>query len=189
MATLTKDLLAPLHKGCSSIQLLPVVDGKVENFAALDFTDADLIYSIKDTFNISQDEPAVTELKIDQGDAIIDTDIEAGAINITASYPVAAVEAFNYFYNQGAAITAIKSHDKATYEGQSYFNTAKTVECSLLAQSQSGDTAIAFARVQLTVSMQQDDSTQPLYLAVTGKVLTNLADNVGDFAILKKKAA
>lgn len=185
MATLTRELLAPLHKGNASIQLLPVTDGKVSNLATLDFTDADLIYSIKDSFNISQDDPEVTELKIDQGDAVIDTDTESGAINITGNYPTIAQEAFEYFFNKGEAVTAIKSQDGKSYAGQSFFNTPKEVECSVLATSQDGSTAIAFARVKLTVAIKQDDSSNPLYLAVSGKVLSNLADGVGDFAVLK----
>lgn len=189
MATLTKELLKPLHKGNSAIALLPVTDGKV-TFASLDFSAADLIYSIKGTFNINQDDPTVTELKIDQGDAVVDTDTEAGAITITANYPTIAQAAFEYFYNPGLAITAMKSVDEdVTYSGESFFNTPKQVECSLLAESQDKSTAIAFARVQLTVVMRQDSEDHPLYLAVTGKVLTNLAEGQGDFAVLKKATA
>lgn len=68
-AKLTKELLSPLHKGNAAIALKPVTGGVVE-FATLDFSDADLIYSIKGTFQINQDEPEVSELKIDQGDAV-----------------------------------------------------------------------------------------------------------------------
>ena len=51
--------------------------------------------------------------------------------------------------------------------------------------SQDESTAIAFARVQFTVVMKQDNEDQPFYLSVTGKVLTNLNDAEGDFAVLK----
>lgn len=187
MATLTMDLLKPLHKGNAAIALKPVTDGKV-TLSTLSFADADLIYSIKGTFNINQDDPSVTELKIDQGDAVIDTDTEAGAITITASYPTIATAAFEYFYNAGKSVT-VTAQDTTSYAGKSFFNTPKQVECSLLAQSQDKSTAIAFARVQLTVVMRQDSEDQPFYLALTGKVLTNLATGEGDFAVLAQSEA
>lgn len=193
MAKLTRELLNPLHKGNAAIALLPVSGGSVE-FATLDFSEADLLYSIKGTFNINQDDPEVSELKIDQGDAVIDTTTEAGAITITGSYPTIAEDAFAYFYKEGIAVSAMKGpatgagSTSATYSGKSFFNTPKQIECSLMAQSQDESTAIVFARVQMTVVMKQDNEDQPFYLAVTGKVLTNLKEGEGDFVVLKKKA-
>lgn len=193
MAKLTRELLNPLHKGNAAIALLPVSGGSVE-FATLDFSEADLLYSIKGTFNINQDDPEVSELKIDQGDAVIDTTTEAGAITITGSYPTIAEDAFAYFYKEGIAVSAMKGpatgagSTSATYSGKSFFNTPKQIECSLMAQSQDESTAIVFARVQMTVVMRQDNEDQPFYLAVTGKVLTNLKEGEGDFVVLKKKA-
>ena len=188
-AKLTKELLSPLHKGNAAIALKPVTGGVVE-FATLDFSDADLIYSIKGTFQINQDESEVSELKIDQGDAVIDSTTEAGAITITASYPTIASEVFEYFYKAGKAVDSIKSSTSGvTYSGSTFFNTPKNIECSLLALSQDESTAIAFARVQLTVVMKQDSEDNPFYLSVTGTVLTNLKDGEGDFAVLKKDSA
>jgi hypothetical protein len=192
MAKLTRELLNPLHKGNAAIALKPVTGGAVD-FSTLDFSDADLLYSIKGTFSITQDDPEVSELKIDQGDAVIDTTTEAGAITITGSYPTIAEDAFAYFYKEGIAVTAMKGPStgagatSATYAGKSFFNTPKQIEASLLAQSQDESTAIAFARVQMTVVMRQDNEDQPFYLAVTGKVLTNLKEGEGDFVVLKKQ--
>lgn len=193
MAKLTRELLNPLHKGNAAIALKATNGGAVD-FSTLDFSDADLLYSIKGTFNISQDDPEVTELKIDQGDAVIDTTTEAGAITITGSYPTIAEAAFAYFYKEGIEVTGMKGPatgagaTSATYNGKSFFNTPKQIECSLMAQSQDESTAIAFARVQMTVVMRQDNEDQPFYLAVTGKVLTNLKDGEGDFVVLKKQS-
>lgn len=193
MAKLTRELLNPLHKGNAAIALLPITGGSVE-FATLDFSGADLIYSIKGTFSINQDDPEVTELKIDQGDAVIDTTTEAGAITIAGSYPTIAEDAFAYFYKECIAVSAMKGpatgagSTSATYSGKSFFNTPKQIECSLMALSQDESTAIVFARVQMTVVMRQDNEDQPFYLAVTGKVLTNLKEGEGDFVVLKKKA-
>lgn len=193
MAKLTRELLKPLHKGNAAIALKPVTGGSVV-FSTLDFSDADLLYSIKGTFNISQDDPEVSELKIDQGDAVIDTTTEAGAITITGSYPTIAEDAFAYFYKEGIEVTAMKGPGtgaagaSVTYAGTSFFNTPKQIEASLMAQSQDESTAIVFARVQMTVVMKQDNEDQPFYLSVTGKVLTNLKEGEGDFVVLKKKA-
>lgn len=185
---LTRKLLDTLHKGNASIALLPLTSGEVD-LSTLDFKNADLIYSLKDSFQISQDTPEVTDVKIDQGDAVIDTDTEAGAINITGNYPTNAEEAFGYFYEAGVTTSTVTGPDGTSYTGKGFFNTPKEVECSLLAQSQSKKTAIAFARVKLTVSMKQDDSSQPMYLALTGKVLTNLKQDAGDFLVLKEGTA
>jgi hypothetical protein len=185
MAKLTKELLKPLHKGNAAIALLPTENGVV-SFSTLDFSAADLIYSIKGTFQITQDDPEVTELKIDQGDAVIDSTTESGAITITASYPTLAEDAFAYFYKEAQTVTGVKGISSGkTYSGKSFFNTPKQIECSLMALSQDETTAIAFARVQFTVVMRQDNEDQPFYLSVTGKVLTNLKADEGDFVILK----
>jgi hypothetical protein len=185
MATLTRELLKPLHKGNAAIALLPTETGAI-SFASLDFSAADLIYSIKGTFQITQDDPEVSELKIDQGDSVIDSTTESGAITITASYPTIAEEAFEYFYKAGKAVTGVKGITTGkTYNGKSFFNTPKQIECSLMALSQDESTAIAFARVQFTVVMRQDNEDQPFYLSVTGKVLTNLKEGEGDFVVLK----
>lgn len=185
MATLNKELLKPLHKGNAAIALLPTDTGVVE-FSTLDFSAADLIYSIKGTFQITQDDPEVTELKIDQGDAVIDSTTESGAITITASYPTIAEEAFAFFYKEAKEVSGVKGITSGkTYGGKSFFNTPKQIECSLMALSQDESTAIAFARVQFTVVMRQDNEDQPFYLSVTGKVLTNLKDGEGDFVVLK----
>lgn len=184
MAKLTKELLKPLHKGNAAIALLPTEDGVV-TFSNLDFSAADLIYSIKGTFQITQDDPEVTELKIDQGDAVIDSTTESGAITITASYPTLAEDAFAFFYKEAKEVSGVKGITSKTYTGKSFFNTPKQIECSLMALSQDESTAIAFARVQFTVVMRQDNEDQPFYLSVTGKVLTNLKADEGDFVILK----
>lgn len=186
--TLTKALLKDLHKGNSCIALLPVKAGQVD-FATLDFSEADLIFSIKDSFQISQDDPEVTEIKIDQNDEVIDTDTEPGALNISANYPVNAEEAFAYFYEAGAETSSVTAPDGGKYTGKGFFNTPKEIECSMFVQSQSKASAIVFGRVKITVSMKQDDSQNPLYLALTGKLLTNLKEGAGDFLILKKGAA
>lgn len=186
MAKLTKELLKPLHKGNAAIALLPTEDGVV-TFSNLDFSAADLIYSIKGTFQITQDDPEVTELKIDQGDAVIDSSTESGGITITASYPTLAEDAFAYFYKEAKDVSGVKGITTGkTYSGKSFFNTPKQIECSLMALSQDESTAIAFARVQFTVVMRQDNEDQPFYLSVTGKVLTNLKADEGDFVILKQ---
>ena len=185
MAKLTKELLKPLHKGNAAIALLPTENGVV-SFSTLDFSAADLIYSIKGTFQITQDDPEVTELKIDQGDAVIDSTTESGAITITASYPTLAADAFAFFYKEAKEVSGVKGiTSEKTYSGKSFFNTPKQIECSLMALSQDESTAIAFARVQFTVVMRQDNEDQPFYLSVTGKVLTNLKADEGDFVILK----
>ena len=56
---------------------------------------------------------------------------------------------------------------------------------SVLAESESKNTAILFPHVKMIVSKpKKDDNTNPAYLSFVGYVLPN-ADDSGDFAVLK----
>ena len=84
MATLTKAMLDNLHKGCASIRLI----AQTNDISAADFSAADQIFTLKDTFSVTQGEPTVNEIKIDQGDKTILTDVDTAEFNMSGDIPV-----------------------------------------------------------------------------------------------------
>lgn len=187
MATLTKTMLSDLMKGNAAISLLTCpTDGKV-TFSGLNFKDADQIFSIKDSFTLAPADPTVTNIQIDQFNEIIDTMIEEGEYVMNANIPTQATEVFDYFYNQGAEIASIKGQDGVDYEGQAYQG-RKEVYASILVESESKKTAIAFARVRVVVlPPARDDNQNPAYLKFSGYISANLKEKEGNFAVLKAK--
>ena len=189
-ATLTHALLADLHKGITATALIPCLNGSATLNAA-DFSDADLIYSLKDSFQVDWSEPTVDEIKVDQNDETIDSDMsDIGDVTITANYPTQAVAALEYFFEKAKAVSGVKGpgweSGDATYSGASFFKKPKQVEVSLMSTSASGKSCIIFARVQFTAREQRDNDTGLWYIALTGKMLSNLADGEGDIAVLKQ---
>lgn len=199
-ATLTSAMLADLHSGNAAISILPydAVNGTyfvattgTNAHAAVDFSAADQLFTLKDSLNLSSDDPSTTDVKIDQFDRIIDTIFEEGGNwNVTGNVPSQATALFDYFFEAGSTIsTALNGQTidgkHQTYTGKSYINSKKAVEVVMLLESESRNTAIALAHVRLSVNHPaKDDDTNPGYLHFTGAVLPNKAEGQGDFAIL-----
>lgn len=190
-ATLTKAMLNDLQRGCAAISLLGY-EGGVSSFASLDFEAADQIFSIKDSFNIAKADPSVTEIKIDQGDTTIDTDTEEGEWTISANIPTVAQAALEYFFTKGETIsTSVKGQLGNAYaRGQAFFSTPKEVHVTMMVESASKKTAVVFAHVKMTVGLSNDDNTNPMYLKLSGNILTNAETTglVGDWAVLYANA-
>lgn len=199
-ATLTNAMLADLHSGSAAISLVAynpatgTIFAPGESQTAVSFAAADQLFTLKDSLNLSSDDPSNTDIKIDQFDQIIDTIFEEGGNwQVSGNVPTQATEVFDYFFNGGATVASISGNtiggSAVTYAGKSYMNTKKSVEVAMLLESESRNTAIAFARVRLTVNFPaKDDDTNPLYLHFTGYILPNGAEGQGDFAILNASA-
>ena len=185
-ATLTKAMLADLHKGNASISLLACPATGQVTFADLDFSAADQIFTTKDSFTIADADPTITNIQIDQLNEIIDTDIEDGDYVINANIPSIATAVLDYFYNAGVTVTGLKGQDgTTTYGGKAYLG-RKEVYVSILVESASKNTAVCFARVKCIVNKpSRDDNSNPAYLKFAGYVNTNLKANEGTFAVLK----
>lgn len=181
-------MLDDLHRGVAAISLLQATKTTME-LASIDFSAADQVFTIKDTFSINQEDPEVSEIKIDQGNATIDTDVEVGEFNISGNIPSTAQALFDFFYETAGDVTGVKGTNGATYSGKGYFNTPKDIRCTVLIESASRKTAVVFANMKLSAVMVQDDMSNPLYLKFTGTVLTNTVSGKGDFAILKAATA
>ena len=113
-ATLTKAMIDDLHKGMASISLLKYPEGGV-TFGTLDFSDADQIFTLKDSFSITPSDPTSEEVKIDQGDKTIDTTITTGEYKMAGQIPSVAVAVLDYFMNKKAAVTKIKGQEGDEY--------------------------------------------------------------------------
>ena len=205
MATLTHAMLDDLHIGNACLSLLPynsagvdITDPSKTNFSA-----ADQIYTLEGTFNLECDDPSSTDIKIDQHQEVIDVQIDKGGNwRMTGNIPSISVALLQYFFTEGAAIaagtasspTAVVGAEGTSYTGQGFMATPEVIEVTVLAESESKNTAILFPHVKMIVSKpKKDDNTNPAYLSFTGYVLPNPAKKtdayVGDFAVLKAVAS
>lgn len=203
MATLTHAMLNDLHIGNASLSLLPYSSTGVDITSGLDFSAADQIFTLEGTFNLTSDDPSSNDIRIDQHQEVIDTQIEKGGNwQMTGNIPSVAAELLGYFYDAGATIAAgtaqapkgVKGAEGTFYTGKGFMASPNEVEVTILAESESKNTAILFPHVKLIVSKpKKDDNTNPAYLSFLGYILPNPykngSDYVGDFAVLKATAA
>ena len=184
-ATLTKAMIDDLHKGMAAISLLPYTDGGV-TFNNLDFSNADQIFTLKDSFSVTPSDPTSEEIKIDQKDQTIDTTTETGEYKMAGQIPSVAVEVLDYFMNNASAVSGLKGQDGKTYEGKSYYIEPKEVICSVLVESASQKTAIVFAKVKFVVpGVTIENASTPAYIAFNADILANAIASQGDFAVLR----
>lgn len=185
MATLTSAMIDDLHKGMASISLKPYPTGGVV-FGELDFSGADQIFTLKDSFSLTPSDPTTEEIKIDQDDKTIDTTVETGEYKMAGQIPSVATAVLDYFMTEVKGVSGIKGQDgKATYTGKSYKIAPKEVTCSVLLESASKKTAIAFAKVKFVVpGVSMENASTPAYLAFNADVLANAKTEEGDFAVL-----
>ncbi len=192
-------MLDDLHIGNASLSLLAYDAAGVDITSGLDFSSADQIYTLEGTFNLECDDPSSTDIRIDQHQEVIDVQIDkSGNWRMTGNIPSIAQAVLDYFYTEGSTIAAgtsssvkgVKGTDGAFYTGKGYMATPETIEVTVLAESESKNTAILFPHVKMIVSKpKKDDNTNPAYLSFTGYVLPNPYKSgnnyVGDFAVLK----
>lgn len=188
MATLTKAMIDDLHKGMASLSLLAYPDGGV-TFSNLDFSGADQIFTLKDSFSITPSDPTSEEIKIDQKDQTIDTTTETGEYKMAGQIPSVATELLDFFMSKAKAVTGVKGQDGDTYAGASYYTEPREVICSVLVESASKKTAIAFAKVKFVVpGVTLENASTPAYLAFNADILANAQTGEGDFAVLSATA-
>ena len=103
-ATLTKAMLSDMMKGNAAISLLACPDTGEVTLGSLDFSEADQIFTVKDSFSISEGDPTTENTQIDQMDEIIDSQITEGDYSMTGQVPSNATALFDYFYEAGKAV-------------------------------------------------------------------------------------
>ena len=201
MATLTHAMLDDLHIGNAAISLLDYTSGGVDitDPTKTDFSSADQIYTLEGTFNLESDDPSSNDIRIDQHQEVIDTQIDKGGNwRMTGNIPSIAEAVLAKFYTAGAVIaagtsqapTAVKGAEGTYYAGKGFMATPNEVEVTVLVESESKNTAILFPHVKMIVSKpKKDDNTNPAYLSFVGYILPNPYKKtnayVGDFAVLK----
>lgn len=201
MATLTHAMLDDLHIGNASLSLKAFPDGGLDitDPTATDFSAADQIFTLEGTFNLTADDPTSNDIRIDQHQEVINTQLEKGGNwQMTGNIPSIAQSVLEYFYTAGATISAgtaqaptgVKGAENTYYSGKGFMATPNEVEVSVLIESESKNTAILCPHVKMIVSKpKKDDNTNPAYLSFIGYILPNpkqkSGNYVGDFAVLK----
>lgn len=172
--TLSHSLLSNLFKGNAAISLLPYNSNGV-TWAGLSFSGADQIYTIKDSFQISQADTSTSEIKIDQMDETIDTTTEKGEWTFSGNIPTIASAILEVFYNAGVTVStnAVVGQAGTSYTGKAFFSEPKEVYATMLVENASKSMAIAFAKVKMTVGLSKDDASNPAYLKLAGSILAN----------------
>ena len=203
MATLTHAMLDDLHIGNACLSLLAYPAGGLDITSGVDFSAADKIYTLEGTFNLECDDPSSSDIKIDQHQEVIDVQLDKGGNwRMTGNIPSIAVSLLEYFFREGATIaagslasqTGVKGGEGTYYTGEGFMASPEVIEVSVLAESESKNTAILFPHVKMIVSKpKKDDNNNPAYLSFVGFILPNPKEKsgnlVGDFAVLKATAA
>ena len=177
-------MIDDLHKGMTSISLLKYTDSGV-TFSTLNFSEADQIFTLKDSFSVTPSDPTTEEVKIDQRDQTIDTTVTTGEYKMAGQIPSVAVEVLDYFMTGASTVASVTGQEGNNYSGKSYYIEPKEVICSVLIESASKKTAIVFAKVKFTVSgVTIENASTPAYLSFTADILANAKEGQGDFAVL-----
>ncbi len=184
-ATLTESVLQDVMTGIAKIKLVPV--GKI---IATTFDEADEIFTVKDSVNVSQTAPTKNEVKIDQRETAIAVTYESGEFTITGQIPSMAEPLLKYFYNTTAtAPIAITGYNA----GVGVKLDRKSVKAMLYIEAQSGQALIITNCEFVTNIMWDSTSTTPLRLEFTATALTALGGDNGEEAEVifypKKKVA
>ena len=187
MATITNAILNDLNTGNSVLKLLPYTAGGV-NLAAsggLDFSNADEIFTLENSFQISKDAPSFTSTRIDQKHKVIESAVEAGEnYTMTGNIPSIAIALLDLAFEKKAGTIKAKDGTAQYTSTAAHLYGSVEKEYTVLARSQSGNSAIVFARVKFMFSEpQHDDNTTPTYIQFNAAMLPN-ENASGDFAAL-----
>lgn len=183
------DLLAGLSKGNAYVSIKTVSPSGGAILSALDFSDADQLISIQDSFTLTPDDSSETTINIDQNDAIIETFLEEGDWTIEMNVPSFATALMDYFFVAGETVTSIVGSDGTTkYGGKGYGKPKEDVYVSVLIENKAVDKSIIIGVVKMSASYpQHDDHNGPDYVKLKGKVLDNPGGS--KFAVLTKNNA
>jgi len=186
-ATLTSAMKADLATGNAKILLAKYVAGGLVDAT---FTDADELFTTKDSFKITEGDPASTMIELDQrGGEKVGQVVTAGESTIEAMIPFSATALFDYFYNKATSATTtlttgIVSGGKTYKTGTNYSFDKKIIKVKMFVESNSKNNAIVLQNVDLMATLVQDNvNTTPLGLKLVGKIFED-GDN-GAFINMK----
>lgn len=183
MAKLTKSVNSHVFMGISTIKLIP----QTNTLTATSFDDADEIFTVKDSVNISQTAPTKTESKVDQFDTAIAVAYEPGEFTITMQLPSNAKELLEYFFETLPNNIVITGYT----ESVGIELTTKRTKVTMLIESQDKSTARAYMNVEFVAVFAADGtSTTPQRIDLTGTVLANPeGPDIIDFYKIKENSS
>lgn len=180
MATLTEAMKQDLHIGNSQLAIL-AYDPSAQSYSTpTDFSEADVLYTLEGTLNFDEGSPSTNPIRLDQKHEVIDNEFsEDQEYTMTGDIPSINLALMSYFFEEGDAVSGVKSPDgDFTYAGKSY-GAAKTKEVVVLAVSQSKKTAIILNRVKMRLSRPKgSDNTNPKVMSITGLCIADKNGNV-----------
>lgn len=175
MATLTEAMKQDLHIGNSQLAILPYTPG-ASYATPTDFSEADVLYTLEGTLNFDEGSPSTNPIRLDQKHEVIDDEFsEDQEYTMTGDIPSINLALMSYFFEEGAAVSGVKSPDgDFTYAGKG-FGAAKTREVVVLAVSQSKKTAIILNHVKMRLSRPKGtDNTTPKVMSITGACIADV---------------
>lgn len=188
---ITDSILTALNTGNSVLKLLPYTAGTGANLASLDFSSADEIFTLEDSFQISKDAASFSATKLDQKHRIIEREFTVGEnYTMTGNIPSIATALLDIAFEAGSAVSVSAVNGTKTYSSTKAYKLVPTSnEYSVLCVSQNGSTAIVFGRVRFMFSEpQHDDNSNPTYIHFDAVILPNEHAS-GDWAPLPTVAA
>lgn len=192
MATLSSAILNDLNTGNSVLKLLPYTAGGV-NLAAdggLDFSSADEIFTLEDSFTISKDAPSFDPVRIDQKHKVIEYGETPGDNYVmSGDIPSIALDLLTLAFEKGTAASITVKDGSKTYTSTAAHKLgSKVLDYTVLTTSQSGNSSVVFARVRFAFSEpQHDDNSRPTYVHFEAAILPNENES-GDFVSLPTSA-
>lgn len=175
MPTLTAAMKQDLHIGNSQLAILPY-NPTVSYSTPTDFSAADVLYTLEGTLNFDEGTPGTNPIRLDQKHEVIDNEFsEDQEYTMSGDIPSINLALMSYFFEEGSAVSGVKSPDgDFTYAGKSY-GAAKTKEVVVLAVSQSKKTAIILNHVKMRLTRPKgSDNTNPKVMSITGLCLPDV---------------
>ena len=187
-ATLTNDMKKDLHLGNAELKIALWSD---TDLTTTTFTDADSIFTVKDSLAITEGTPTYTSLKLDQLNETYAAPLtDKGDSTIAATIPFNAMPLFEYFYEAAGVQPTASEATPLVIDGESYKSAKafrfsdKVVKARVYIRSKSGNTAIVLMNVNLAVSIAYSNvSSTPLGLALSGSIMEDGAR--GSIVVLK----
>lgn len=184
MTQMTEAILDDLHTGNAEIRIKEYAASDWETNATIDFSSASVIFTAKDTLEINQEQPTVTELKLDQGDRTYSSTSEAGAFTIAGLIPSVAEAVFdNFMTKYSDASYNVKISSSETLTGKGYETGVKKIEGTVLLVSESRKSAIVLGKVELYGAFTGASSDAGAGINMAGTVVAN--PNGPDVIVLK----
>lgn len=192
MTLMTDQILQDLHTGNAEIRFKEYSENDWKG-GTIDFSAASVIYTAKDTLEVNQEQPTVTELKLDQNDRTYSSTSEAGAFTFAGLIPSVAEAVFDNFMNKYANEEgtspefSVKLSATETMTGRGYETGVKKIEGTILLVSESRKSAIVLGKVELYGAFTGASADAGAGVNMAGTVVAN--PNGPDIIVLKAPAA